>query len=184
MKKTIFSLLVALMATTAMAGIPEDILAKRKSGDQVTNSFTESKVMPRMKKETTKKGTFSFTAPEKLRMDYTDPAGDYTLIDKDLFEVSRNGRVQKFPIKNADSRMAVLRNTLLMALNGDVEGVAKLNEATATYKEQGGKYVCTLTSEKGKHGISELELTYDKKTGRIEQLKLVEKNGNYTIYKL
>lgn len=186
MKKiTLFAFALLMAISASAASIPEQIMKLHKAGEQFSGQFTEVKTMPKLKKETSKAGQLTFTAPNDLRLDYTDPAGDYTLIGKDLFEVSRGGKVQKFPVKNPEHRMAILRATLLLAMQGNVEEVAKTNSATADCKQQGGQFVCTLTASKdAKHGISSLTLIYDKKTGRLISLTLTENNGNYTTYKL
>lgn len=142
--------------------------------------------MPRAKKEIAKAGNLTYTNPNDLRLDYTDPAGDYTLIGEGVFEAQRNGKVQRFNINNPEQRMAVFRQSLLYAFAGDVEALATLNNATAEYKEQGNTYVCTVTADKatGARGIAKLQLTYDKKTGVLQSLVITENNGNYTTYKV
>lgn len=184
MKKHLLAALMLLVCSSVFAaGIPDKIKAMHKSGETMSTSFTETSVMPKLKKETTKSGTLVFTAPENLRLDYTDPAGEYTLITATQFEISREGKVQKLPFKSPQSQWAVFRNTLLMSFMGDVEGVAALNEATATYKEEGANYVCTLKADKPKQqGIAELVLVYNKKSGKLVSLTVTKGNGNYTKY--
>ena len=165
------------------AGIQDKILALHKQGETMTTSFTEVKVMPKMKKELKKEGTLVFTAPENLRLDYTTPAGDYTLITATTFETLRNGKVQKLPIKNPQNRWTTLRSTLLLAFSGKVEEMATLNNATAEYKEESGEYICTLTANnKQPQGIAQLVVAYSKKTGKLQRLIVTEANGNYTTY--
>lgn len=175
--------MMLLCSTVFAAGIPDKILALHKSGETMTTSFVETKAMPKMKKETKKTGNLTFTAPDNLRLDYTDPAGDYTLITKTDFETSRAGKVQKLPFKSPQSRWAIFRSTLLYAFMGQVEEVAKLNDATATYAEEGANYLCTLDANKtAKQGISQLKLVYNKKSGKLVSLTVTEGNGNYTTY--
>ncbi|MBQ0034572.1 MAG: outer membrane lipoprotein carrier protein LolA [Bacteroidales bacterium] len=184
MKKTLVAAMMLLVCSTILAaGIPDKIKALHKDGETMKTSFTETSVMPKLKKEQAKSGSLVFTAPSNLRLDYTDPAGDYTLITAMQFETSREGKVQKLPFKNPQSQWAVFRNTLLMSFMGDVEGVASMNEATATYKEEGANYVCTLKTDKPKQqGIAELVLVYNKKSGKLVSLTVTKGNGNYTTY--
>ena len=184
MKKT--CILAALMLFTCnifAAGIQDKILSLHKKGETMTTSFTEVKVMPKMKKEMKKEGTLVFTSPDNLRLDYTSPEGDYTLITATNFETLRNGKVQKLPTKNPQNRWAILRSTLLLAFSGKVEEMAALNNATAEYKEEASEYVCTLTAnEKQPQGIAQLVVAYNKKTGQLQRLTVTEANGNYTTY--
>ena len=177
------ALMLLVCSTLFAASVPEKIKAIHKSGETMTTSFTETSVMPKLKKETQKNGTLVFTAPNDLKLEYQDPAGDYTLITADRFETCREGKVQKLPCKNQQGQWAVFRSTLLLSFMGDVEAVAKLNEAKAEYKEEGGNYVCTLTADKAKQqGIAQLVLVYDKKTGKLTSLTVTKGNGNYTKY--
>ena len=170
-------LTVLLIATT--------ILSLHQPNETRTFPFTETHVMPKMNKTTVSEGTMRFQAPEDLRMDYTKPEGDYTLIAKDKFEVFKNGKLQKLNVKDPKQRMAVYRATLLACLGGDVENAAQLNNAKAEYKTIGNSYLCTLKAENATpHEISGLELIYDKKSGQLMKMTLTEGNGNYTTYEV
>lgn len=186
MKKRIFlSILLSVASVAAWAVTAKDILSLHHSGETLQCAFTEVKTMPRAKKEIAKAGNLTYTNPGNLRLDYTDPQGDYTLIADQLFEIQRNGRVQRFNISNPEQRMAIFRMSLLFAFAGDVEALAALNNATATYKEQGSTYVCTVTADhSGARGIASLLLTYSKTTGALQSLVITENNGNYTTYQV
>ncbi len=184
MKKIIFSILLAVCCSSIWAVTAQDILALHYAGETLQCAFTEVKTMPRAKKESSKAGYLTYTHPSDLRLDYTDPAGDYTLISKEVFEVRRNGKVQHFNISNPEQRMSVFRQSLLYAFAGDIEALATLNEAQASYQEKGNTYICTITANKpnGARGIAQLQLTYDKKSGVLQSLIITENNGNYTTY--
>lgn len=184
MKKQLLAALMLLVCSSILAaGIPDKIKSLHKSGETMTTSFTEKTVMPKLKKESLKTGTLVFKAPEDLKLEYTDPAGDYTLITATQFETMREGKLQKLPFKSPQSQWAVFRNTLLLSFTGNVEEVAKQNGADASYKEEGSNYVCTLKGDKAKpQGIAELVLVYDKKNGKLVSLTVTKGNGNYTIY--
>lgn len=176
---------IALVMVGLLAGMSaqtaQKILNLQKSSTY-TSTFVETKVMPKLKKETQKTGSLTWTAPESLRLTYTDPAGDYTEISAGVFNVCQGGKVQKLPIKDNNGKVAMLRQTLLLAFRGDVEALAKLNGATVEYDEKGVNYTCTLTSAQPKHGVKELKLLYDKKTGHLVSLTITETNGNYTTW--
>ena len=184
MKRTILSTLLAVFCSSIWAVTAQDISALHHAGETLQCSFTEVKTMPRAKKEISKSGNLTYTHPSDLRLDYTDPAGDYTLISKDVFEVRRNGKVQHFNISNPEQRMSVFRQSLLYAFAGDTEALTTLNEAQANYQEKGNTYICTVTANKtnGTRGIAKLQLTYNKKSGVLQSLIITENNGNYTTY--
>lgn len=184
MKRTILSILLAVFCSSIWAVTAQDISALHHAGETLQCSFTEVKTMPRAKKDISKSGNLTYTHPSDLRLDYTDPAGDYTLISKDVFEVRRNGKVQHFNISNPEQRMSVFRQSLLYAFAGDIEALTALNDAQADYQEKGNTYICTVTSDKtaSARGIAQLKLTYNKKSGVLQSLVITENNGNYTTY--
>ena len=178
---TIFSIFLSVSAEN----IPAAIRALHPDGESIDFAFTETKVMPKIKKTTVKQGTMHFVAPDDLRVDYTDPAGDYMLITKEKFEVQKKGRVQNFNIKNPERRMGLYRSTLLLCMSGDVEKVANINEASAEYKTVGGRYVCTITAKHASaREIASLVLEYDTKSGRLLRMVITEGNDNYTTYEV
>ena len=181
MKKLLFIVTCAVIALSAHAqGIDAKILKLQQASYSMP--FSEVKVMPKLKKETTKVGTLEWRSPEYLRMDYSDPAGDYTLIEGIHFTLCTKGAAQKLPAKDSSTKTGILRQTLLFAFQGNVEKIAELNHATAAYSEKGGRYVCDLVAEQPKHGVKSLVLEYDKKTGHLLLLTITESNGNYTTW--
>jgi outer membrane lipoprotein-sorting protein len=167
--------LILLIATT--------ILSLHQANETREFPFTETRVMPKMNKTVVSEGTMKFEAPDNLRMDYTVPAGDYTLIGKDKFDVFKSGKMQHLNVKDPKQKMAVYRATLLACLGGDVEQAAALNNAKAEYKTVGNTYVCTLKAENAApRDIAGVELVYDKKNGQLLSMTLTEGNGNYTTY--
>lgn len=182
MKKhfVICTLLLAITTLAGAQGIDAKILKLQKS--TYSSPFTETKVMPKLKKETVKTGTLVWTAPANLRMDYSDPEGDYTLIEDENFSLSVKGMVQKLPAKDANSKTGLLRLTLINAFQGNVAEIATLTNAQPTYSDKGGRYVCELVAERPKHGVKSLTLEYDKKNGHLLLLTITENNGNYTTW--
>jgi len=169
--------LILLIATT--------ILSLHQPGETREFAFTETHVMPKMNKTTVLEGTMLFHAPDELRMDYSQPAGDYTLIAKDRFDVFKGGKMQRLNVKDPKQKMAIYRATLLACLGGDVEQAAALNNAKAEYKRVGNTFVCTLKAEHAApRDIAGVELIYDKQNGLLLKMTITEGNGNYTTYEV
>ena len=157
-------------------------IAQRNGG--MTAQFTETKVMPKMKKNITKKGTLYFkTDNSNLLMQYSDPEGDYTLIKDGVMYVKKGDKQQKFTGNNEASKMAVLKSSLINAFVGDIEAIAKDNKAAVKAEESTTRYRFVITRKiEQKQGINSLTLLYDKATGALLMLKIEEANGNYTTY--
>lgn len=184
-KTTLTFCLTLIVAVSAFSqSIEDNIFNLNKQQTTYVAQFTEKIVMPKMKKEITKSGTMYFAAPSSLLMKYADPEGDYSLIKDGKFTASRKGHVQNFPMSEKNkSQMYTLRETLLGSMSGDLKRVAAENEADIVCQEKDGKYVCLLTKQKAKTlGVNQLELIYDKRSGALLSLKLLQANGNYTLY--
>lgn len=143
--------------------------------------FSETKVFPKLKKETVKQGTLAWTPNENLRMDYSNPEGDYTLIEPGSFIVCHGGKVQKLPV-SPSSKTGLLRQVLLYAFQGNVNAIAELTQTKVSCDESGARKVCTLTADEVKQGYKSLVLEYDKKDGNLYLLTMTEANGNYTTW--
>ena len=183
MKRIVLIFSCALLALSASfaQGIDAKILKLQQA--TYTAPFTEVKVMPKLKKETVREGNLEWKSPDYLRMDFTEPAGDYNLIEGLSFTVCNKGMIQKLPAKDTNSKTGVLRETLVLAFQGKVAEIAELNNTDATYSDKGGRYVCELVAEQPKHGVKALTLEYDKKNGHLLLLTITETNGNYTTWK-
>ena len=135
-----------------------------------------------MEKELKSEGNFSYERPSKLKMEYTTPAGDLLQIDGDALTMISGKQKRNSNVKG-DGRMATLKNTLLLSVAGDVQGVANENKAQITFEETPQYYIFTLAKGKGaKSQYVELVLSYSKKDLSLCIMKMVEPNGNYTIY--
>lgn len=184
--KRIFTFCLALMAlatVSAADNIPAKIKAFHKANEQFECAFTEVCVTAKTNKKENREGKLVFQAPDDLRMDYSQPQGDYVLINKDRMEQSKKGKEQSVKVKNKGNRYATYRATLLSCLGGDVEKAAQLNDAQAVCTQSGNRYLCTITAEKASNKeIKELKLEYDAATGQIVSMTITQGNGNYSTY--
>ena len=177
----IFSCVLITLTSAFAQGIDAKILKLQKT--TYTAPFTEVKVMPKLKKETVREGNLEWRSPDYLRMDFTEPEGDYNLIEGLAFTVCNKGMVQKLPAKYTNIKTGVLRETLVLAFQGKVADIAELNHTDVNYSDKGGRYVCELLAEQPKHRVKALTLEYDKKNGHLLLLTITETNGNYTTWK-
>lgn len=187
MIKKLFSLTAALIIATSFCtaeSLEAHVLRLNQRNGSMIADYTETKVMPKLKKKTVKKGTLHFkNEGQRLIMRYADPKGDYTLIKDGVMTVKKGTETQKFKGSNKDSQMTLLKNSLLNALQGNVEAIAKDNKASIQGTESAVRYKFVITRKiEQKQGVNSLTLLYDKATGALISLKLEQANGNYTIY--
>ncbi len=185
MKRFLFIILISVLSAPGWCGDISETIRTLHSGEKSYQSqFTERTIMPKAHKESVKRGTMYYQSDESLLMLYTEPRGDYSLIRGGKFTARRGGKKTDFPMNaSRPDRMYILRETLLGSLSGDLARVAKQNNADIQCADQGKTYLCTLTKrETPRSGVNRLELRYDKSTGALLELRLIQVNGNYTSY--
>ncbi|MBR4882681.1 MAG: hypothetical protein IKU18_02260 [Bacteroidales bacterium] len=117
-----------------------------------------------------------------MKMDYTTPEGDLLEINGDALTLI-SGKQKRNQNVKGDGRMATLKNTLLYSVGGDVNGVIAETNAQVKFEDTPQYYIFTLTKGKGaKSQYVELVLSYSKKDLSLCVMKMVEPNGNYTVY--
>lgn len=184
MKKLFVVALCSLFCMGMQAqSIPAKLMDLHPADEHIECGFTEVSVMPKIHKTETREGTLTYQAPDYLRLDFNEPKGDYMLFDAEKVEQCKNGKTQSVKIKNRDNRYSRYRATLLSCLAGDIENAALLNGAKYTCKQEGKKYICTITAEHASSkDVKQIELEYDATTGKVLKIVLTEGNGNYATY--
>ena len=148
----------------------------------VTCKFSKTVNMVMMEKELKSEGDLTYLRPSQLKMEYTNPAGDLLEINGDALTLI-SGKQKRNQNVKGDGRMATLKNTLLYSVGGDVNGVIAETNAQVKFEETPQYYIFTLTKGKGaKSQYVELVLSYSKKDLSLCIMKMVEPNGNYTVY--
>ena len=189
--KRFFTCLIVLLAAAFAANAqntPECDAAIKKIAqanakfNTVTCKFTKTANMVMMEKELKSEGNLTYVRPDKLKMEYTTPAGDLLDINGDALTLI-SGKQKRTTNVKADGRMATLKNTLLYSVGGDVAAVAAENNATIKFEENSLYYIFTLAKGKGaKSQYVELVLSYSKKDLSLCIMTMVEPNGNFTVY--
>ena len=152
MKK--FILWVAFFVVATSAALANDkVIAELKANapEQVTCQFEQQKFLKGMANPVISKGVLLYQ-PQNFGMYYSQPEGDYLQITPNSFVMQTRGKVRNHNIK-AGSPMLTLKNTLVMCMAGDVQGVANENEAKLTYANNGGhEFTLTKDLKKGEKG--------------------------------
>lgn len=184
MKK--FILWVAFFVVATSAALANDkVIAELKANapEQVSCQFEQQKFLKGMANPVISKGVLLYQ-PQNFGMYYSQPEGDYLQITPNSFVMQTRGKVRNHNIK-AGSPMLTLKNTLVMCMAGDVQGVANENGATLSYANNGGhEFTLTKDLKKGEKGYSKIVLVYAPKTYLLTSMTMVEANGNYSIYTL
>ncbi len=147
--------------------------------------FTQTKVMKISGKTTEKAGHILFDGNDQLSMVYSDPEGDFFIIEGTKIKINLYGK--KAELDSEKVKMVKLqRSTLLNCLSGNWEQAATDNNAEVTTTEENGFKTITLTA-KGKvpkGGYSNVVLNYNIADGTLNEMTLEEAVGAINTYRI
>ena len=185
MKRIITLALALAAALAAMAGGQADIagqILKKNGSRSYTCTFKQAKYLKMMKKEVKSEGTL-YTCKGNMAMRYTEPEGDYLVINDKQFVMQTRGRKLNHNIQKG-SPLLTLRNTLLYCMHGDLNAIATENGGELAYVKEGDLHVFSVsTAAKGPRGYRKVTLKYNAAFD-LREMTLEEVNGNYTVYTL
>lgn len=144
-------------------------------------TFKQAKTLKVSGRVIKSEGNITFTAPDQLAMLYTNPDGDYFIVDGPIVRMDLRGVAMDVDTKT-NKLVASQRNALLNSIMGKYEEVAKEMDADCTVTQKnGGKHVVIKARKVVAKGYSGLELDYGK-NGRITRMVLEEFGGISTEY--
>lgn len=144
-------------------------------------TFTQAKTIKVSGRVVKSEGNISYTAPDQLAMLYTNPDGDYFIIDGPYLRMDLRGVALDV---NTDNNKTVKsqRNAIIYSVAGRYEEIAQEMDADCTVTPRGGgKHVSIKVRKTLPKGYSGLELDYDK-SGQLTRMILEEFGGISTEY--
>ena len=152
---------------------------------QFDNDFTQTKVMKVSGKTTNKVGHITFDGNDQLSMIYSEPEGDYFIIDGNMVKIKMDGK--KADLDAEKVKMVKLqRATLLNCLSGNWEQAAQDNNADLTVTESNGErnVVIKAKGKVPKGGYSSVEITYRLSDEMMTKMVLEEAIGIQNTYEM
>lgn len=148
----------------------------------ISGPVTEIKTMPNGK-QFEANGNFYFSAPNLLAIRYTNPEGDYLVVNTEsVAQKRKTGKSFKFSI-DKNERMQLLSGTLLWCISGKLLDLAEAHNATVTSSESNGQIVLVFTADaKAAKDFKKIELAYDKATLKIKSMAMTDKSNIVTKY--
>lgn len=182
MRTILFSLLLCLASTLVAQDATLSKIKQQNEGYKTITGLFKQTITQTTGKVTEKNGQIYFERTDKMSMHYEDPVTDLLVINGDQFYMARGKRKNLFNTEK-NKRMAELSNTLLCSMMGNLEELAKENEAELNVKVEANHYVVILTAQKKQaRGYKQIILSYDKKSSMLCQMQMDEWNGNSTLY--
>lgn len=150
----------------------------------IASPVTETRTLPNGKSFVSE-GNFYFTYPNLLAIRYTNPQGDYLVVNAtEIAQKKKQGKTFRFALAK-NQTMQSLSNTLLWCISGKLISLAEANNASVTYSESNG-VITVVFKAAGQSGrdFKMIELCYDKSNMRIKSMSLTDKNNIVTKYTL
>ena len=147
--------------------------------------FTQTKLMKVSGKTTDKAGHITFDGNDQLSMTYTEPEGDYFIIDGNMVKMNMDGKKAELDADKVKI-VGLQRSTLLNCLSGNWEQAAADNNAETDITEADGLKTISIVA-KGKvprGGYKDVELTYRLSDGVLTKMVLEEAIGILNTYEL
>ena len=149
------------------------------------DDFTHTREMKTSGKTIIKKGHLVFDGNDQLTMNYTDPEGEYFIVEGKLVKINLNGKKNEVKADKVKS-IELQRSTLINCLSGNWKDAATANNAESTETASKGTRIVTLTA-KGKvqrGGYSSVVLTYRTSDNKLLKMVLEEPSGIKNTYEL
>ena len=147
--------------------------------------FTQTRVMKVSGKTTEKIGHLTFDGNDHLTMTYSQPEGEFFIIDGNMVKMNMDGKKAELDAEKV-KMVTLQRSTLLNCLSGNWEQAAADNDADLTVTEKDGQRNI-LIKAKGKvprGGYASVELTYRLSDGMLTKMVLEEAIGVKNTYQI
>ena len=151
----------------------------------IDTDFTQVKLMKVSGKTTDKAGHITFDGNDQLTMTYTEPEGDYFIIEGNMVKINMDGKKADLDAEKVNM-VKLQRSTLLNCLSGNWEQAAEDNNAETTITEEGGlRNILIIAKGKvPKGGYKSVELTYRIKDNVMTKMVLEEAIGIINTYEM
>ena len=140
MRRLLFTALIPLMAAAAFGeDLEARFLASHKNLESLQADFRQTITSPGMRQPVVSEGRFYYQAPDKLRIDYLRPTGDYFLLTGERVQTCRRGKPPSIRDAGHPSARA------LVALREVLRGTPPSAEFQKQVERKDGEFLVILT---------------------------------------
>lgn len=131
--------------------------------------------------EVVSKGTFAWSAPDKLCLDYTTPAPYRIVIDGDRLLTVNAGKSSSANLKG-NPVMSQMKNLLSACMTGNVNAMGSDFEIEYFESDREYKVVLVPVSDQLRGYVCRMEIFLDRKDMSVNTLVMHENETDYTSY--
>ena len=161
------------------------MLSMASFGQTYDTNFKQTHRLKLSGKTSVLKGHLNYDGKDQLQMIYSDPEGEYFIIDGSQIKMNLYGKKAELDADKV-AMIKLQRATLLNCLSGNWEQAAKENNAKATTSEKLGFRTVSIVSEKAvpRGGYKSVSLTYRIKDGMVTRMVLEDAVGIEDTYEM
>lgn len=158
------------LAPSEDAALSRKFIESQRSLRTFRAAFEQTVSLLGLRNPSVSKGTFFYRAPDDVRIDYSQPAGEFFLLLGENFYVARDGMPPRsFPSSDRSARVLV---ALRKVMGGRTDAGAGM---TRKVRREGDEFVITLTPDTPSRDVPE------KIENRVDAASLVLKKMTVTL---
>lgn len=163
----------AVLARIAAAQRPQQ-------GKPLTYAFTQTKHSPMLAQDAVSHGTLTLIGERQMRWQYSDPTDLALIVDGDsIYTVSAGKRKSLSGVAGAATRG--MAQTMMTLASGNALADEKLFAVELTEEPSVYRAVLTPKRRDMRRMMQQVIVTFDKKSCRVNTVRLMEKNNSYTL---
>lgn len=158
-----------------------ELHAKNAHVKTIVCDFVQYKHNSMLADDVQSSGRFRFKRPSMLSLIYDVPQGDRIVMGAVDFEIVAGGMKSVVKIES-NPLYAQLQQIFAACFSGDISAFTNGNEFSCEETADGYVVHIVPESRRAKRYISEIVLGFSKEDMLLDELRIVEKTGNYTRY--
>ena len=180
-----FVLTLVWNTATAQADIQqrflEDLNRKSTSVESICCDFIQTKHNSMLAQDARSEGVFYFKRPSRLALLYTGHNHDRIVMGEIDFMVVAGGTAHTVKIAS-NPLYQQMQEVFSACFSGDVKALSSGDEFRC--QQLNGQYEVRITpsSKRARRYIAELVLVFSKKDMLLDELRIIERSGDYTSY--
>lgn len=191
MKNNLLALLMivagfATLPTSAAEPLQEEFLAALKSKsshvETITCDFKQVKHNSMLAEDAQSRGEFYFKRPSMLTLRYEAPAGDRIVMGDSFFMVVAGGARNVVKIAS-NPFYQQLQEIFAACFSGDIAALSSNGDFRCEKREESYTVHIVPQSKRARRYISEVVLVFSERDMLLDELRMDEPTGNYTLYR-
>lgn len=187
MKTRLISILLMLASLASFAQnandkqqeFEQELKSKNENVTSIKCSFTQTREVSVLANTVKKEGVYYFQRPGNMLLEFND--GDFIKMTEKWFEMNTAGNITTTKV-TANPMLKNLNAILTACVAGNFEEMGK--GFTIDLEEKENEWIVTLMPKRGKAAskIDRILIHFDKKDMSLNNLNMIEKTGDYTMY--